>query len=839
MEVPTDYATLSEAIAAASDGETITILAGTHAADVDLAGVSVTLRGAGSGATILECVDMCITATRGETLAIEGLTLRNGARGVDATGELTLTDVILTGLGDGSQDGAAVRLVGGNLAWIGGSADYTEAANGALYLESAAATLDGVDLQYGAAASGGAIYAWDSAVDVSGGALVRNEATGDGGAVWASGGSVTIDGAVVVANTAGGDGGGVWADGTEVAIAAATVEQNAAGGYGGALHLVAGEHVVASSAFEDNAALAVADLWSTEADLSLTDTSFEGGSASGLGYSTGTGYDETALVWIDAEANAVSLDGLAVADDFGGRFTCAVCVDASALVVRDLRTTSPSTDAPGLVLWGERLEASGELETDSSASLGATEVAIDGLAWSTSRTMSLYAGAGTLRAISFSGASYVYVRSYVPLEDATFDDTALYCEWSGAVLDGATFDASSAIVRSDTTWTDVRFVDSPSTAILVEQGATLDVDGLSVQHADVGLQLDDGAVRLRSAHFAFDTTGIAVASGTLDAVGAVFFRNTDGVAVAGGDVTLENVVFQDNRGSGLAATGGFPLVYNATAVGNDGDAFALDDGYVALVNVIAAYGGGAGLWAAEASTAAASTVRYDDLWSNAGGAAGGAFVDPTGTDGNIAADPLFVAWTDDDSQEGDDLHLTAGSPCLDAGYPGWSDADGTVSDIGAFGGAYGDLVDYDGDLVLESEGDCDDSDAGAYPGAEEIPDDGADNDCAGDGDAVTPADTGSQGDDTGTPADDTGSPADDTSVAEDTGSPSPDSAPPDTAPDSGDDRVDGVGEEHAKDRGSRCGGCGSAGGASGLWVLAALLARYRPRDCNGSGRQTA
>lgn len=60
--------------------------------------------------------------------------------------------------------------------------------------------------------------------------------------------------------------------------------------------------------------------------------------------------------------------------------------------------------------------------------------------------------------------------------------------------------------------------------------------------------------------------------------------------------------------------------------------------------------------------------------------------------------------------------------------------DGSVSDIGAFGGAWAEDIDYDGDLVLASEGDCDDSDATTFPGAPEVPYDGADNDCSGDSD---------------------------------------------------------------------------------------------------------
>jgi predicted outer membrane repeat protein len=54
--------------------------------------------------------------------------------------------------------------------------------------------------------------------------------------------------------------------------------------------------------------------------------------------------------------------------------------------------------------------------------------------------------------------------------------------------------------------------------------------------------------------------------------------------------------------------------------------------------------------------------------------------DPTGTLGNISADPLFV-----DPAAGN-FRLAAGSPARDAGDPALSDADGSRADMGRFGG---------------------------------------------------------------------------------------------------------------------------------------------------------
>ncbi|MDO9280468.1 MAG: hypothetical protein Q7U06_01065, partial [Pseudomonadota bacterium] len=65
--------------------------------------------------------------------------------------------------------------------------------------------------------------------------------------------------------------------------------------------------------------------------------------------------------------------------------------------------------------------------------------------------------------------------------------------------------------------------------------------------------------------------------------------------------------------------------------------------------------------------------------------------DPTGTDGNLQVDPGFNAYTDDSDAVGDDLSLTRRSAMTDAGNPdaAYDDTDGSVNDIGCFGGPGG------------------------------------------------------------------------------------------------------------------------------------------------------
>ena len=60
--------------------------------------------------------------------------------------------------------------------------------------------------------------------------------------------------------------------------------------------------------------------------------------------------------------------------------------------------------------------------------------------------------------------------------------------------------------------------------------------------------------------------------------------------------------------------------------------------------------------------------------------------DPTGTAGNVAGNPGLEDATDDGDAANDDLHLSAGSPAIDAGDPSILDADNSTSDVGAYGG---------------------------------------------------------------------------------------------------------------------------------------------------------
>jgi parallel beta-helix repeat protein len=80
-------------------------------------------------------------------------------------------------------------------------------------------------------------------------------------------------------------------------------------------------------------------------------------------------------------------------------------------------------------------------------------------------------------------------------------------------------------------------------------------------------------------------------------------------------------------------------------------------------------------------------VSYNDLWNDTQNyhTYGVGSID-TSLGGNIYLDPMFIG--------GDDYHLQCGSPCIDAGDPNIKDPDSSRSDIGCYGGTWGETYTY-------------------------------------------------------------------------------------------------------------------------------------------------
>jgi hypothetical protein len=97
------------------------------------------------------------------------------------------------------------------------------------------------------------------------------------------------------------------------------------------------------------------------------------------------------------------------------------------------------------------------------------------------------------------------------------------------------------------------------------------------------------------------------------------------------------------------------------------------------------FGGSIGI--ASSGSGVVATVSYNDLWDNTQNyrAMDGSIID-TSLGGNIYLDPMFVG--------GNDYHLQYGSPCIDAGVPNIKDPDSSRSDVGCYGGLWGETYTY-------------------------------------------------------------------------------------------------------------------------------------------------
>lgn len=92
------------------------------------------------------------------------------------------------------------------------------------------------------------------------------------------------------------------------------------------------------------------------------------------------------------------------------------------------------------------------------------------------------------------------------------------------------------------------------------------------------------------------------------------------------------------------------------------------------------------------------TYAYNDVFTNTGGDyVSGSSITGTSGSGNLAVDPKLTLFSNDDNYTNDNFVLASGSPMINTGVPSLKDPDGSVSDIGLYGGPDDNLRDSDND----------------------------------------------------------------------------------------------------------------------------------------------
>ncbi len=389
-----------------------------------------------------------------------------------------------------------------------------------------------------------------------------------------------------------------------------------------------------------------------------------------------------------------------------------------------------------------------------------------------------------------SGAFWVYSQGQLTLSGVSLtDNTAQYggglrvSDSAGATVVGSTFTDNTSAGPDDQDPSGGAFrVDTTGTLFVTDslfEGNTADFGG-------AGIAAQDAVLTISTSRFTGNVAtssggGLYLSEATTTVTASTFDGNQaaadgGGVRVQAGTAAISASLFVDNasaNGAGVHLFGGaegdlshLTMVGNAASSGGtvrvtaDSD-LTLEDSIIAWPEAGSCVSGADG---------ATWVIRYNDVFSTSGAEWSGALDDLEGQFGNISENPSFVAYVADGVYDGDNLHLASGSPCIDMADPsGAADPDGSLPDMGAYGGADAALwdtpVDADGDGWSPQAGDCDDDDAAVHPGAPEECN-GIDDDCDGSIDEGC-GDDDDSGDDDDDSGDDDDSAADDDDAVDD------------------------------------------------------------------------
>ncbi len=446
--------------------------------------------------------------------------------------------------------------------------------------------------------------------------------------------------------------------------------------------------------------------------------------------------------WADYDGGAiyldnstVSFDGLVVTDNLANQGAGMNLYDSVATVTDGSFTDNEAYYGGALVLAYSTADMVDCTVSDNTAYYDGGALYAYESEWTfeggeiSSNTADDYSGGG----VALYGGNSTLTDTSVSDNVADYDDGAgLYLYGASVTLSGvdvvgntSTYGSGggiAAIYATDIQADDVTISDNESTygeggGLYLYYQASFVGDGIVIAGNNVGtssgggFNLDyDSYLELVGSSIE-SNTGYSFAGGVVDGSEAVIssstIKNNDGTYVGGlgvrdyGTLTLTNTVFHSNSdgsssggssyfGAAVTATTYSVLNISFSTIVNTIGTYALtlhQNAYLDLNNSILAYNNGYGLYLSSATSSYLSggyNDFYENAYDNHYGDADGEILENQ----SIEQDPDFSSYSG--APESDDLHLSAGSPCEDAGDPNENDADGSRADMGAYGGSDGD-----------------------------------------------------------------------------------------------------------------------------------------------------
>jgi hypothetical protein len=212
-----------------------------------------------------------------------------------------------------------------------------------------------------------------------------------------------------------------------------------------------------------------------------------------------------------------------------------------------------------------------------------------------------------------------------------------------------------------------------------------------------------------------------------------------GLVLRDSPASLTNLVVAGNRVSGGDSSfAGGMMLYRSSAVltsiavvgnqclGYGSAGIDFNSSSATVTNTIIAHNIGSSAIDVRGDSEEQPIFQYCNLFHSGGNFIDG-MDDPTGSDGNISEDPQFLDRTPADPADWD-LHLSTQSSSIDAGGPAFMDPDGSLYDMGVYGGPGAALWDldadgyplwwqpgaYDSTTYPAGCWDCDDEDSGVH-----------------------------------------------------------------------------------------------------------------------------